>query len=375
MVRSPTNRCPRPKPFDFEASLHVKPRFTGSVVKPCRRTLPSSGLVLLQVVSRPLPSDYPKADAHDVSRRARRPRKRGPSLSSSPPAYSQSGVWLSHPERRDCRPARAFEPSQNLLLSHDGCPSSKTFSTSAPKSLDTSGPKTVPTPAQRALGTSNPQIDLPCLGFKSLGTGRSEDLSMLWLRSVGTSGSEEPSAPRLQKASALRALKGPSAPRTHEPSTPGVHNPLHRSPRDILCFGPPERDLPLIPPRSHWYEESIIDPRHLQLGEPQRIRVPKNYRHLDPSRTIQLHESASSSVPKDLGRRLSIKPSGPSPSPYSLCPSKPSALRLRRVSTLRAPMDRGNRSSEQGSTSPKTVGTSSFDLRHAAPRTVGLSDL
>jgi hypothetical protein len=42
---SPTNRCPRSTPADFEDLLHVKPRFTGSVVKPNQRTLPSSGLV------------------------------------------------------------------------------------------------------------------------------------------------------------------------------------------------------------------------------------------------------------------------------------------------------------------------------------------
>jgi hypothetical protein len=48
-------------------------------------------------------------------------------LCRSPPALSQPGVWLSHPERRDCRPARASEPSQNLLLSRDGCLSSKNF--------------------------------------------------------------------------------------------------------------------------------------------------------------------------------------------------------------------------------------------------------
>jgi hypothetical protein len=52
---SPTNRCPRSTPADFEDLLHVKPRFTGSVVKPNQRTRPSSGLVLLQAISQPLP--------------------------------------------------------------------------------------------------------------------------------------------------------------------------------------------------------------------------------------------------------------------------------------------------------------------------------
>jgi hypothetical protein len=50
-ARSPTNRWPQTKLLDFEALLHTKPRSTGSVVKPHQRTLPSSGFVLLQVVS------------------------------------------------------------------------------------------------------------------------------------------------------------------------------------------------------------------------------------------------------------------------------------------------------------------------------------
>jgi hypothetical protein len=58
-----------------------------------------------------------------------KPRKtRSLTRTSSPSAPWRPGVWPSHPERRDCRPARAFEPSQNSLLSRE-CLGPETFST------------------------------------------------------------------------------------------------------------------------------------------------------------------------------------------------------------------------------------------------------
>jgi hypothetical protein len=52
--RSPTNRLPRAMLLDFEAFLHAESRVTGSAVRPRPQPLPSSGLLLLQVISRPL---------------------------------------------------------------------------------------------------------------------------------------------------------------------------------------------------------------------------------------------------------------------------------------------------------------------------------
>jgi hypothetical protein len=140
-------------------------------------------------------------------------------------------------------------------LSHVGCLSSRTFSTSAPKSLDTSSSKTVHTPAQRALGTSDPKKP-----------------SMPWLQEPPHRQIRRPidaSAPKRRHLELRRAFststpeslgtsgpKGPSVPRTQEPSTPGASDTQHRRPRNILHFEPPEGDRLRCQSRSHWHRES-----------------------------------------------------------------------------------------------------------------------
>jgi hypothetical protein len=95
-----------------------------------------------------------------------KPRKRDLLPCRSPSAHSQPGVWLSHPERRDCRPARASEPSQNLLLSRDGCLSSKKLS--AP-------------PLRRASTLPVPKPSTPWLK-EPLAPPTPREPSMPWLR-------------------------------------------------------------------------------------------------------------------------------------------------------------------------------------------------
>jgi len=184
---------------------------------------------------------------------------------------------------------------------------------------------------------------------------------------LGTSRSEEPSTPRLQKASALRApKKGPSVPWTPwtfdtgsqtTPRTAALETSRTSSPSEE---GPSARfaSRPLTP---------RINPRRLQLGEPQRIRVPKNYRHLAPRLRTKHRSSTTVDIFDSKPRTFE---------PEAAC-TKAWFRRCRhpKETTFRAPVldaaDPRLSDLRPGSLTPpvgETLGTSALDPRPVEPR-------
>jgi hypothetical protein len=105
-ARSPTNRLPQTTHLDFEAFLHTESRITSSAVRPRPRTLPSSGLLLLQVLSGP-PRLVPQTRTlMALSARALDCASAVPDLHVPPPACWRAGIRRSR--LRERQPARAF---------------------------------------------------------------------------------------------------------------------------------------------------------------------------------------------------------------------------------------------------------------------------
>jgi hypothetical protein len=130
---------------------------------------------------------------------------------SSPPAHWQPGVWLSHPEGRDGRPARASEPSQNLLEPRMPAPKPSEHplqrastpqvpqnrphvSSKSPRHLQPT--KTFHASASRASTPTSPErpADASTPKLWHLGPRRAFDTSTP--ESLGTSSPRGPSAPR-----------------------------------------------------------------------------------------------------------------------------------------------------------------------------------
>ena len=91
-IRSPMNRLPRSRRFDFEAFLHAESRVVGSAVRPRPRPLPSSGFVLLQVISRPLSPVPRRQTLMTFPARTFDSETAAPRPDDTPPACSQPRV-------------------------------------------------------------------------------------------------------------------------------------------------------------------------------------------------------------------------------------------------------------------------------------------
>jgi hypothetical protein len=100
------NRLPQTRHPDFEAFLHAESRVEGSAVRPHPRPLPSSGLLLLQVLLGPPRPVLQTRTLVTFSARSYDDASVGADPHGSPPARSQTEAWCSR--LRDHRPARAF---------------------------------------------------------------------------------------------------------------------------------------------------------------------------------------------------------------------------------------------------------------------------
>lgn len=312
------NRLPRSKRLDFEAFLHAESRVASAAVRPRPRSLPSSGLLLLQVISGPLSlvpqvqtlMAFPAPVFDDVAAAA--------GLDIPPPARSQPRIWPSR--LRDRRPARALEPSRILLLEPrerrtiralEAPSSEEPVTPRAPcnrphhDSVKLKAPKTEQSLRYLDSRASAPRVpkdpDTSAPKLQHPRPRRASRVSSLKPRHPAPRRAPNTSSPRTQL---------PTPPRTSSTSTPkslrtetlrrasGTSNSVNLwrialgrpdSARPETARANAPKSIHSARSRNHRRQDAS-SPLHRQLGEPQRIRIPKNVWHVARNEDPQSHD-------------------------------------------------------------------------------------